>query len=276
MVTSKKRVLCGMCLAIAVSISQIGLAQPPDGPMRDGPPPIPPLHGALDADGNGEISAAEIENASDALKKLDKNDDGKLSLEELRPNWAAGRGAGEGRERRIEGRPARPDRPERARQPRGQGARRERGPNREGAGQGGDAAQRADRLMQMDADGDGKLSAEEAPEQLRNMIQRADSDGDGLVSKDELIKMAESRRRGAAEDRRSDDSDAGPPRGRAPGGPGPGGFIDRMFQFDEDNDGKLTRDELEKMAEQFGRFGRGGEGRGEGRSDRPRRPVRPE
>ena len=44
-----------------------------------------PVLAALDADKDGVISAAEIDNASAALRKLDRNRDGKLSGEELRP-----------------------------------------------------------------------------------------------------------------------------------------------------------------------------------------------
>src|SRR5690606_33873373 len=40
---------------------------------------------ALDADGDGTISAEEIAGASETLKSLDKNDDGKLSRDEIRP-----------------------------------------------------------------------------------------------------------------------------------------------------------------------------------------------
>ena len=47
---------------------------------------------ALDADGDGEVSAKELENATAALKTLDKDKNGKLSAAELRP--ALGRGAG--------------------------------------------------------------------------------------------------------------------------------------------------------------------------------------
>jgi hypothetical protein len=47
--------------------------------------PHPPLETALDANGDGVIDAAEIANASAALKKLDKNRDGKLSPDEYRP-----------------------------------------------------------------------------------------------------------------------------------------------------------------------------------------------
>ena len=60
---------------------------------------------ALDADGDGEISAKEIEGAVDALKQLDRNGDGKLSGDELRPGppgpggpdgWAGVPGSGRG------------------------------------------------------------------------------------------------------------------------------------------------------------------------------------
>lgn len=47
--------------------------------------PKPPIHRALDTDGDGTISSMELENAVYALKKLDKNDDGKLTFDELRP-----------------------------------------------------------------------------------------------------------------------------------------------------------------------------------------------
>ena len=62
------------------------------GPGMPGPgpgfgrPPFPLLL-ALDGDEDGEISAAEIENAVEALKKVDKNNDGKLSGEELLPQF---------------------------------------------------------------------------------------------------------------------------------------------------------------------------------------------
>ncbi len=60
--------------------------RPPPPPPRDGRrPPPPPLETALDADDDGEISPAELDNASSALKQLDKNADGKLTPEEYRP-----------------------------------------------------------------------------------------------------------------------------------------------------------------------------------------------
>ena len=54
-----------------------------------------PVMAALDSDGNGEISSEEIKGAVAALKKLDKNKDGKLTEDELRPNFG-GRGGSQG------------------------------------------------------------------------------------------------------------------------------------------------------------------------------------
>ncbi len=48
-----------------------------------------PVIVALDTDGNGEISTAEIENAAASLKKLDGNLDGRLTNDELRPKFAS-------------------------------------------------------------------------------------------------------------------------------------------------------------------------------------------
>jgi hypothetical protein len=43
-----------------------------------------PIIAALDPNGDGVIDASEINNAPAALRKLDKNGDGKLTREELR------------------------------------------------------------------------------------------------------------------------------------------------------------------------------------------------
>jgi hypothetical protein len=52
-----------------------------------------PVMQALDANSDGVIDEKEIANASVALKKLDKNGDGKLTSDELRPQRPPG-GAG--------------------------------------------------------------------------------------------------------------------------------------------------------------------------------------
>jgi EF hand len=55
------------------------------GPGRHGHHPPDPLMLALDVNHDGVIDADEIANASATLKALDKNGDGKLTLDELRP-----------------------------------------------------------------------------------------------------------------------------------------------------------------------------------------------
>ena len=199
-----------------------------------------PVTAALDADEDGEISAAEIENAATALKALDEDKNGKLSGEELRPNF-----------RRIGGRTDGPG-----------------GPGGLGRGFGRRATpeETVARWMEFDKNKDGKLDKEELPERIQGVLARADADKDGFATKEELAKIAE--------------QESGP-EGPGPGGPGrfgggrgfggfdnPQAFIDRMFELDADKDGKLTREELSKMTEQFGR--------GFGRGDRPERPRRPD
>src|ERR1043166_4166916 len=68
----------------------------PGGPGAGGPGgpggrrPMNPIVQALDADRARVIDAAEIEYAPEALKKLDKNNDGKLEMDEIRPQRPAG------------------------------------------------------------------------------------------------------------------------------------------------------------------------------------------
>ena len=70
----------------------------PDGPGGRGGPgmgghrPPPPIIAVLDANHDGVIDADEIANASKALKKLDKNGDGKLTRDELHPPRPEGPG----------------------------------------------------------------------------------------------------------------------------------------------------------------------------------------
>lgn len=58
----------------------------PDGPRGPGGmrrPPLPAVVRALDANHDGVVDADEIANASAALKTLDKDGDGKLTMQEL-------------------------------------------------------------------------------------------------------------------------------------------------------------------------------------------------
>jgi hypothetical protein len=76
----------------------MGPGNGPDSRNTRRPPPNV-LMDALDTNHDGVIDANEIANASAALKKLDKNGDGKLTADELRPQRpqrgnAQGQGAG--------------------------------------------------------------------------------------------------------------------------------------------------------------------------------------
>jgi Ca2+-binding EF-hand superfamily protein len=53
-----------------------------------------PIFNALDTDHDNEIDAAELERAPASLKSLDKNQDGNLTQEEVRPNFGFGPGRG--------------------------------------------------------------------------------------------------------------------------------------------------------------------------------------
>jgi hypothetical protein len=90
-------------MAFVVNAQDTG-TPPADGqrPPRQGPggpghrPPPSPVMEALDANHDGVIDATEIANASAALKTLDKNGDGKLTQDELRPHRPQGGGPGWG------------------------------------------------------------------------------------------------------------------------------------------------------------------------------------
>ena len=192
----------------SVILTASAVAQPPEGRPGQRPGPGPggfgggqfrmpnPLLDAVDKDKNGELSPEEIENAAVALKSLDKNSDGKLDAMEMRPNFEGmppgGFGGGFG-----------------------------------GSG-GGNPQEMVDRLMEMDANKDGKLGKDELPERLQAMLTRGDKNEDGVLDKEEILASA----RGGF----------GGPGG--PGGPG-GDFVAQMLQrADADKDGKLTGDEI--------------------------------
>ena len=49
----------------------------------------------------------------------------------------------------------------------------------------GDRPERGDILGQLDKDGDGKISKDEAPARLKENFDKVDKDGDGFISRDE-------------------------------------------------------------------------------------------
>jgi hypothetical protein len=164
------------------------------GPGGRGMFPGSPVFAALDANGDGLVSAAELSDSPKALLALDRNRDGQLSQEELAPPF--GRGArrggfgGEGRG--------------------GRGGREGRGDSTSSA-----PDDLADTLMAFDRNTDGRLERTEVPERFQGLFDRADANKDGVLTRDELRQSAASN-----EDARGE-------------GDGRGGFGDRAVSTAE-------------------------------------------
>lgn len=95
---TKRTILLTAALTVAAGVT---LAQPaerpqrPAGPRGERPPGAAagrpeagrpnPFFGLFDADQDGIIAADEIARASEVLKRLDRNQDGKITPEEFRP-----------------------------------------------------------------------------------------------------------------------------------------------------------------------------------------------
>ena len=163
----------------ALALATVAAAQPPEGgPPARGPggPPRDPLRGALDADGDRELSADEIKNAAIAIARLDRNGDGRIDHEEFRPPRPPRRGPPEdGDDARRP--PLDAAGPPRSPPPEG-GPPREFGGSRGerpagGLRPGGRASERfVERALSFDANGDAKLDRSEIEEFAREIQQR--------------------------------------------------------------------------------------------------------
>jgi Ca2+-binding EF-hand superfamily protein len=185
-----------------------------------------PIFEALDADGDGSISQAELRRAAASLKTLDADSDGKITLAEASPQGGPGGPGGpfgggdatqmvdnmirqmdRNRDGRIGLDEVQDERSLRMlsniQDGNGDGAldrvellagmeqmRQRFGGGFGGGGFGGgggfDGARMTERLMANDRNGDGKLSADEVPEQFRGMLQGGDEDSDGFIDAREL------------------------------------------------------------------------------------------
>lgn len=194
-------------IAVAFLVSGVALAQPPggrDGGREGGRGVVRmPLMTALDADGNGELSSKEIDEAPTHLRTLDANKDGKLTMGELRPAGFGGPGGFRG----------------------GLG----------GGGVGGEEL--VSRLMEYDTDKDGKLTADDLPERMRNIATRADANKDGVVTREELLAMSRAE---------------GGPRGESRGQRPPQEHEDDEHEDDEHEDDEHEHEHEEK-ADRVGR-----------------------
>ena len=202
------------CLAASATITQAQDGRPGGrgGGPEGGVMRFDRILAALNTDGDAAISAAELDNAVASLKKLDKNGDGKLTEDELRPNFEGGRGPG---------------------------------------GSGGGPANNLSEetiktLMEFDRNGDGKLSKEELPERMQGLLARGDADKDGFLTKEELKKMAEAQ--SSAGSGRPGEGRMGERGGRpeGPGGREGGGRMvtPAMAALDADGDGTISADEI--------------------------------
>ena len=210
------------------------MAQPPEGPRRF--MRFNPIFGALDTDGDGELSKGEIKNAAKSLRRLDANKDGQITMEEVRPDFGGGQGGIEGGRR-------------------GEGGPRGGGPP---VDRGNDAEKMVKTLMAFDKNGDGKLSKDELPERMQGMLERGDSNKDGFLTPDEIRAMARAQQPASGGDQRrrvdpifaaldlnhdgvlsEEEIDAAPA---------------SLKTLDRNGDGKLTMDELRPA---FGNHGPG-------------------
>ena len=160
-------------------------------------PPQHPLELALDANNDGVIDAKELANAVAVLKRLDKNNDGRLTDDEFRPSrpmgggfgGQGGPGGGPGGQGGFGG-------------PQGgfgQGGGQQKGPGQKGGfggdQPGGQAPKGNDdfvsRLFQNDKNNDGKLTKAELPESLQSIFDTADTNRDGAIDRQEAGALAE-------------------------------------------------------------------------------------
>jgi hypothetical protein len=178
-----------MIIALALSLPVGSLLAQNDGPPHDGPPPDGSTNGpagghrhrpppmpiiqALDANHDGIISAAEIANAPAALKTLDKNGDGQLTMDEYMPPRPQGGGGPDGGGFGGGG-------------PGGSGPDGPPpGDNANAPGQGKHHRPVPPIIAALDTNGDGIISADEIANASASLL-KLDKNGDGQLTMDEL------------------------------------------------------------------------------------------
>jgi len=162
------------------------------------------------------IAQRERPNPAELIKKLDKNQDGAVSKDEVPVSgWERLSKLDKNSDGKITKEEVTAIRP---------GTMEEKGPN---SGKAPTADQRGQLFQRMDKNEDGKLAKSEVPEQFWEKLSRADQNKDDFVSKEEMEaanQYMQSRQRG--------------------GKGGPSGAAGVMTSFDENDDGKLAQSEV--------------------------------
>lgn len=162
-----------------------GRGAPPRLGGRPGFLPPHPLLLALDADRDGSISPGEIKKAAQALRTLDRNQDGILSGQELHPPRGRRGGPPAPPGFDAEDRGAAAGRPPLGPPPDEPGPRGSRPGGMEGRGPGGAPFPPPPFLHELDLDRDGELSAAEIAGASKSLMT-LDRDQDGTLSRDEF------------------------------------------------------------------------------------------
>ena len=156
----------------------------PGEPPREGMRRLPRLFELADLDHDGRLSKDEFAEMPKLFAELDRNKDGFLDPAELMGPPPEGDREG----RRPEGGP--------------DGRRPEGGPEGRRAGGEGNRLNPEELFKNLDKDGDGFLSKEEAPERMKEHFADIDTDKDGKLSKEEVRKSFERLREGGRPERK--------------------------------------------------------------------------
>lgn len=229
----------GTALAVSLTLGLTGCAapEPPGGALpadredddrlQRMPPAFRALDGAvlrtfraLDADGDGGLSTAEIDAAPESLAALDGDGDGRLSGGELGlPSGGSVRIFARRRQQLPEGAP----------------------------------------VIRLDADAGETLDIAELPPQFQGLLSSVDADGDGTASAGELLALMGTEAGGAADPEPGDaEGHAAPPRAHFAAldadrdGTVSGAELESAAQslraLDADGDGRISPDELRPAA----------------------------
>ena len=212
----------------------------------------------LDYNRDGKLQQGEIDMAVVILRRMDQNQDGEISAGELSST---------------------------ANRPGGAGRQNERPPGN--PGQAGQTRSRIPQFSDLDKNGDGKISPDEAPERMAEHFDEHDTNSDGFIDKEEQAAVIEfirqrfsqrnrpEQNRGFSFEQMDTDKD-----GKISKDEAPERLAARFGETDTNSDGFLDKEELAVVYEAFRRRSGQGQGQrnrpdpnaGQGGADKPKRP----